>query len=384
MNILYLAPYVPDVRASHAGGVHMGKSVETLKKNHSVTVLTFRNDEREKQLLAEHPDYEYIPTSRTEYVRKVLCHLNMPNMFALRRDRAFRRKVCEIIETRKIDAVHAEYTAMGQYEWVKRKYPHIRFYLVEHDVVLQSYERKHEDAAGIRKLYYGMECRKVEKYERKYLQGADLVFTLNDKDQALLQQKYGLKNARTIHPYYGVDFNAASEDTEKERSICFVGQMSRSENHEAAMRLVRIFKGMDTGDWKLNIIGGGPRPELLAEESETVHITGFVEDINREISRNQAAVFPLIHGAGIKFKVLLTFGLGLPVITTAVGAEGIDPEGKVIQLAGTDEEFREAIQSLIEDDMLRARLSRESREYVRDHFNWSATEEIFREVYAEK
>ena len=147
------------------------------------------------------------------------------------------------------------------------------------------------------------------------------------------------------------------------------------------MRLIRIFKEIHEEGWKLKIIGAHPRPELLAEESDTVHITGFVDDINREISSSEFAVFPLIHGAGIKLKVLLAFGLGLPVVTGQVGAEGIDPDGKVIRMAETDEEYIREIRTLMQDEALRKKLNRESREYVRKHFNWSVTEQLFRRIY---
>lgn len=66
------------------------------------------------------------------------------------------------------------------------------------------------------------------------------------------------------------------------------------------------------------------------KECENIHITGFVENIEDEILKNQIAVFPLTLGAGIKLKVLLACGLGLPVITTDIGAEGIDEDGKHI------------------------------------------------------
>ena len=358
----------------------MGKEVETLKQNHHVAVLTFCNDTREQELLKDHPDYRYVTTSRSVFIRKVLQFLQMPNMFALRRDRKFRRMVRETIDKEKIDAVHAEYTAMGQYEWIKKEYPHVRFHLIEHDVAIQSYERKYADARGLMKIYYGIEKQKVAKYERKYVQNADLVFAQNEKDKALLQEKYGVA-AEMIIPYYGISYDAGDKEQSREKTVCFVGQMGRSENHEAAMRLIRIFKAVNAEGWKLKIIGTHPRPELQAEESDTVHVTGFVEDINREISGCGFAVFPLIHGAGIKLKVLLAFGLGLPVVTGQVGAEGIDPDGKVIRLAETDEEYIREIRTLMQDEALRDKLTRESREYVQEHFNWSVTEQVFREIY---
>ena len=50
MNILHISPYVPSIHASHAGGVCMGKEVETLKEKHNVFVLSFINDEKEQKI----------------------------------------------------------------------------------------------------------------------------------------------------------------------------------------------------------------------------------------------------------------------------------------------------------------------------------------------
>jgi len=386
MNILHLSPYVPETRTGHAGGVCMGKTVETLGKHHHVVVLTFCNDAREETLLKDHPDYHYIETSPTVYVWKVLSRLWMPNMFALRADRRFRRMLCRLIETEKIDAVHAEYTAMGQYAKLKRKYPGLRFNLVEHDVVTQSYERMVRQSTGLKKCYAKIELKKVKKAEARYLAETDQVFTLNDKDKDLLKTLYGIHNAEVIRPWYGIDATEfATPDTGEAKDIpqsfCFIGHMGREENHEAALRLVRIFNEIGNPDWTLNIIGAHPKPELQRLESDRVHITGFVEDINAEIRKNRFAVFPLSRGAGIKFKVLLACGLGLPVVTGTVGAEGIDPDFRVLIPAEADEDFRRQIETLMADPGLCCRKSAESLAFVRKRFNWAETETLFDRVY---
>lgn len=381
MNILHLSPYVPDTRTGHAGGVCMGKEVEALRRHHHVSVLTFCNDAREEKLLRDHPDYHFVKTSPRVFIWKVLSRPWMPNMFALRADRRFRRMLCRIIEEEKIDAIHAEYTAMGQYAAIKKKYPHVRFNLVEHDVVAQSYERQLREAGGLRKVWSFLELLKIRKTEARYLKNADLVFTLNEKDTELLRQLYGVREAEVIRPWYGTDFTDGALPDENSRSLCFIGHMGRDENHLAAMRLIRIFQEINAPGWTLNIIGAHPKPELQRQESESVHITGFVDDINAEIRKNRFAVFPLTRGAGIKLKVLLAFGLGLPVVTSAVGAEGIDPEGSVLLLAETDEEFRQQMESLMNDPLLCQRKSAESLAFVRERFSWSATEALFDRVY---
>ena len=359
----------------------MGKVLETLKQHHNVHVLTFCNTEYEEKLLQDHPDFQYIHTSRLYFIWMVLTHIYLPNLFALRSDEKFFRMICDVIEQDHIDVVHAEYSQMGQYVRIKKKYPEIRFNLLSHDVVLQSYERLYKEGSFFSRIWAAVEREKVKRYEKKYLSAANLIFTLNEKDKTLIHDFYGIDHVRVINPYYGIDFPGTDTKVEKDNSICFVGQMGRIENHTAAMRLIKIFKEIDISGWKLTIIGANPKEELLKEESEQIHITGFVENIDEEIAKNKIAVFPLTTGAGIKFKVLLTLGLGLPVITTSVGAEGIDPDGVILILAESDEEIKESLIKLISDEKSLGERSKASVNFVKRHFGWDATEDVLKEVY---
>lgn len=382
MNILHLSPFVPDVRASHAGGVCMGKQVETLKKNHHVTVLTFCNNEYEEKLLKDHPDFYYVKTTKWTFIANSLLHPSQPIYFGVRQSKTYKDLVRKLIKENNIEAVHAEYTSMGQYYWIKEEYPNIIFNITEHDVTIQSYTRQCEEAKGLMKLYLSCEKKKVEKKERECLKHADHVMTFNDKDVQLLKDYYHLDNVECINPYYGIEFDEIKTNIQKqEKSICFVGQMAREENHIAAMRLIKIIQEINDSTIHLNIIGAHPRKELLDCESKNIHITGFVEDINEEIQKNQIAVFPLTYGAGIKLKVLLAFGLGLPVITSSIGAEGIDEDGNVLLLAESDEEFKQQIMNLMNDSERIKILSEKSSQYVQDKFNWDKTVEVFHRIY---
>ena len=385
MNILHISPYVPSVHAAHAGGVCMGKEVETLRKKHNVFVLSFVNDEKEEQLI----DKEYKDDTKCYFVKSntytkatnALLNLNMPIFFAIRNSSEFKKKLIKIIEEERIDVIHAEYTAMGQFVWIKDMFPNIQFNLVEHDVTIQSYQRQVQDSKGLKHIYCLAEYNKVKKSEAMYLSKADHVMTFNQKDANLLKKNYSCNNVKVLNPYYGIDFSESNTIDKIPNSICFVGQMGRNENHVAAMRLIRIFKKLNQKEWKLTIIGAYPKQELLDQESENIHITGFVDDINKEILKNEIAVFPLTYGAGIKLKVLLAFGLGLPVITTSIGAEGIDESGKVLCLAESDDDIANSINELLSNRDLLKQVSQKGIEFVREKFSWNKTETIFKELY---
>ena len=183
-------------------------------------------------------------------------------------------------------------------------------------------------------------------------------------------------------PFYGLDFNRVEKKTEKMKtSICFIGNMSRKENDLAAKKLIDICSKLSNQEFNLTIIGAYPSDELLKMESDKVHITGFVDVIEDEILKHEIAVFPLTLGAGIKLKVLLACGLGLPVVTSHVGAEGIDEEGEVLFLAEADDEFLKSIELLINDPDLRKEKAIQSKRFILTKFSWDKTKKIFNSIY---
>ena len=107
----------------------------------------------------------------------------------------------------------------------------------------------------------------------------------------------------------------------------------------------------------------------------------IVEDVDIYLREAKLAVFPLRQGAGIKLKVLRSLALGTPVITSEVGAEGIDESGSVIRLAETEKEYEEQIVSWLKKEDERQHLGQQSRKYVREHFGWKMSEEVLGRVY---
>lgn len=384
MNILHISPFVPSVHAYHAGGVFMGKTVDELSKHHNLYILSFINDDKEQKLVDnyQYKNAKFIKMNLIQKAFNALTCLYRPNMFGIRSSIRFTYHLIKIIKRHKIDAIQAEYTAMGQFVWIKKLFPNIKFNLVEHDVAIQSYQRKTKK--GIVGLYNKFQENRVLKCERKYCQKADIVFALNQKDVRLLKENYNVKNIETLMPYYGIDLEDVVIDMDQKipNSICFVGQMGRPENDIAGRRLINIFNQLENKEkYKLYIIGANPTPELQKMVTDNIIVTGFVDVIEDEIKKCQVAVFPLDYGAGIKLKVLLSFGLGLPVITTDVGAEGIDEDGDVLLLCNNDQQIKEEMEKLLSDPEYLERKSHESLSYVKEHFSWSESQNVYAKIY---
>lgn len=390
MNILHISPYFPDINENHAGGVCMGKEVETLKKWNEVYVLTFVASDFDRKIAKRYKDdnhYKAIYINKWTRLIHIILQPFLPNFFSARSSLRFYFYIINFIKKYKINVVHAEYASMGQYfDIIRWLFPHIKIYFVEHDITVQSYERKMKSSTGIKSIYYKWQYHCIKKVEGTYCRQSDLVITFNEKDKSLIQRFYDVENVIVINPYYGLDdshINSSNEISSDKASICFVGQMGRQENYEAASRLIRISGRLKNKvpELQVYIIGNSPPKELAEMQSEFIHVTGFVDNVDEYILKCQLAVFPLTLGAGIKIKVLRSLALGVPVITNLIGAEGIDEYGEVIILAEKDEEFEESIENMLNNNDERQRLSIESKTYVKERFGWEKSEMILKNIY---
>ena len=390
MNILHISPYLPSLDTNHAGGVCMGRQIETLREWNQVYVLTFIASDFDEKLatkLKRDARYHFVKLYNWSKVLHVLLEPWLPSYFAARSSLRFGVKLIWCVWHYHIDVIHSEYAAMAQYQWICHLFPRLRYYMTEHDVTTQSYERKVKQEQGWKKRYLFYQLRRLYHYEKIYCQRSDAVMTFSFKDKLLLENQYGLTGIQVLNPYFGIEDEMMEEPEyhEKERNtLCFLGQMGREENAVAAMSLVRLGEKLEDAGYPVNIyiVGNNPPLELRQMEGDTVHITGFVEDVDEYVLKSGIAVFPLTLGAGIKLKVLRSIALGTPVVTTDIGAEGIDEEGSVLLLAKTESEFVRTIADIINmGDKDYFDLCRNGQEYAKTNFGWERSKQVLKRLY---
>ena len=101
---------------------------------------------------------------------------------------------------------------------------------------------------------------------------------------------------------------------------------------------------------QVTLLGSNPSTEVLDLVSERVSVTGFVEDVTPYFDLAKVFISPLRYGAGMKGKIGQSMSLGLPVVTTSVGAEGLFLiNGKNALIADEPFEIANSIVSLIKD-----------------------------------
>jgi glycosyltransferase involved in cell wall biosynthesis len=150
--------------------------------------------------------------------------------------------------------------------------------------------------------------------------------------------------------------------------VLFVGGFAHHPNVGAALELagqVMPLVWAEIGEVALTIVGSGPPSDLRALASDRVEVRGWVEDLAPLLAGSVAMAVPLRYGAGVKGKITESMAAGLPVVTTAVGAEGLDAEhGDDILIGAEPDELARQIVELHGDAELWARLSENGRDLV--------------------
>jgi len=120
----------------------------------------------------------------------------------------------------------------------------------------------------------------------------------------------------------------------------------------------------------LNVVGKNPTDEIKNIERYNINVTGYVDDVDIYYEKSHIFIVPLFSGSGIRIKILQAMYVGIPIVSTSKGCEGIDVnDGRDIMIADTEYDFYAKIEHLISDDMIYKSISSNSRKSVKEKYS---------------
>ncbi len=227
---------------------------------------------------------------------------------------------------------------------------------------------------------------RMKQIETHLIRGADqlLFISPRDRDAAL----GGSARDCTIVPN-GIDTEAwaRSTPTRGQQEIVFTGGMNYPPNTDAALLLIERILPLvrrEVPGVHLSIVGRDPPARLIkAGRRAGAEVTGFVDDVRPYLERATLLAAPIRFGAGMQNKVLEAMSMGLPVITSAVVADGLRPEAgqaAPVEIAETPQDFAGRIVRQLIDSQADPSPDTMAREFVEEHFCWGQSGEILEEV----
>jgi glycosyltransferase involved in cell wall biosynthesis len=202
--------------------------------------------------------------------------------------------------------------------------------------------------------------------------------TCSEGDRELLLQRHpGLEVSVVPSGFDAQDF-APSQPAPARRPdrLCFVGSLDYAPNidglewfvAEILPRLAARRPGV-----VLELVGRGAGPRIQALAGPRVELVGAVPAVRPHLERAALAVVPLRIGGGTRLKIVEALALGTPLVSTPIGAEGLELEGgRHLALAERPEEFAAACAALLDDPAAARQLGLAGRAQVEQLYPWPA------------
>lgn len=222
-----------------------------------------------------------------------------------------------------------------------------------------------------------IEARRYRAYELSVSEQFDLIFTTSDRERDELRRMLRGPLVESLPNSIDTDVLALRTEEPTANEITFVGTTQVDANRDGIIYFMeQIFPLIErmVPDVRFTIVGGKPPAEIREYgRRPNVAVTGFVDDVRPYMARAKVSVVPLRSGGGTRLKIVEGLSMGVPTVSTSIGAEGIDVvDGTHLLLADTPQLFAERVAALLNDPALGQKMQRPGRQLAVERYSWQA------------
>jgi glycosyltransferase involved in cell wall biosynthesis len=292
---------------------------------------------------------------------------------------AFQSALDRHLRRHEYDAVICEFMFMAGYRFSagarQRHRPHL--VLDEHNIEYDLLRRTAEASAVSRRVFHELNWRKLKREEIALWRRFDACGVTSTRDQTLVRRAAPKLRTHVVPNGVDVEDFVPSVSTAVEaKTLLFFGAINYYPNTDGALyfaeRILPLLRALEPSI-VLRIVGPGAEGAVTDLQSDGVQVLGFVDDVKAEIAKAAVVVVPLRIGGGTRLKILEAMAMGKTIVSTSLGAEGLDVEhDKDILLADTPQDFADQVMMALGSPELRERLGRAARQTAVERYSWSA------------
>jgi glycosyltransferase involved in cell wall biosynthesis len=262
-------------------------------------------------------------------------------------------------------------------EWIKQRDPRIFAVVNSQNVESELARQLMPPSVGRQKQLVAVE--KIESYERKLSEWCDLLWCCSQSDlERYLELGVRCRNTGVVPN--GVDTKSvsfqSSSNVESSNSLLFVGTLCYEPNEQGVLWFycnvwpdIKLARPQTT--WK--IIGRFPTPaiEAIANADPAIELHPNVPSTLPYLHNATVGICPLFSGSGTRLKLLEAFSAGLPMVSTTLGAEGLNAvDGVHLKLADDPTSFARAVVSLLQAPEDSRTIAENARALVEEQYDW--------------
>ena len=294
---------------------------------------------------------------------------------------AMRRQVSDLIAREDFDAIVCDFL------FAAPNIPDLtRATLFQHNVEAQIWQRRLEHATGaLERKYIRSQHAKMRRYEREVCREVKRIIAVSEQDAAIMRTEYGARDVRCVPTGVDIDYFRPPGEIERTQSVVFIGSMDWQPNVDGvrwfvAHVLPHIRQRLPS--CRFTIAGRRPDASIrkLTDDDPYIRVTGTVDDVRPYLWESAVSVVPLRIGGGTRLKIFEAMAARIPVVSTTIGAEGLDvANGRNISIADTPEEFADRCLELLADPAARCRIASQAWEMVATCYSWEVVSRKFEE-----
>jgi glycosyltransferase involved in cell wall biosynthesis len=283
----------------------------------------------------------------------------------------------QILKSETFDIIHIESIYMAPYIPLIRKYSKAKILMRLHNIEHQIWERLSENEHNpVMKLAYKVNAHQLRRVERKILLEVDGYMSISEPDYQYFHDT--MPNVPGVVIPFGINVdNYDMEDDDyiatEQPSLFHLGSMNWSPNVEGIeWFLDEVWPDILTAHPELTFtLAGHDIPDSIRNrQDKNVTVVGAVPDANEFMMDHDIMVVPLLSGSGIRIKIVEAMALGRVVITTSIGAEGLDvQDGKHLFIANTPEEFVAVVNKCVSMPDICSIISENAQHYISVNHN---------------
>jgi glycosyltransferase involved in cell wall biosynthesis len=367
-----------------------GKKIRTynllkrLADKHQIIYLAYANMPKEQEGVNEIAKwcYKVVPIEDTRITRWSLpfyfrVFMNMfesvPFSTAYHVNSKFEHVLLREIAKESPDLVQCEWTNLAPYLNRIKNVPTI---ISSHNIESEIWGRFEMNNTSLLKRIVGrQQTKRIEKLERYWYNKVDCCIAVSDYDRNIIEG-YGAR-AYTVENGVDIDYYTAYRGQCNPGELVFTASFDTFSNQDGAEYFIeKILPDILSFDSsvKLTLVGKNPPKKLydLAGKYSNVTLTGTIPDVRPFVSSAEVCVVPLRIGGGTRLKILEAFAMNKPVVSTSIGAEGIEIEnGNNIVICDDPKEFARKVLMLLHDKEMQLRIAKEGFCFAKMKYDWS-------------
>ena len=304
---------------------------------------------------------------------------------------AMQQALDRVLRARLFDIVNLEFSYLGHCDLRQAAGERLPRLIVDSHNIDFDLARQYARTGSLdRRLYYRCNWRKLRREELSTYRDADGIYLCSAADERRLLDKVPEARTAVIPNAADVEYYQPrpTDPPPDGRTVVFFGALSYVPNVDGVMHFVRdIWPRIADAhpEARCKIIGGRPPPSLLALAGPRIELAGHVPDLRPHLAAASVLVVPLRLGGGTRLKIVEGMAMGKAIVSTTLGAEGIDAvPGRDLLIEDEPGRFADAVSRLLAQRSLATRIGQAARQLAVERYAWSraalALEGFYRDV----